>query len=284
MKERLLIILLIANFALMVGINNKVETLEKAVSKISAKKVLPTEIELKTTEIAKEMKNKAKSVLSIRCEDSSVEPKPKKKDDDRKYPKKWHGTASKIGPNLIITAHHLASDHEEKDRVFPIKCKLFQKGKEVGSLDSSKNMIKQVGNRDLIFIEVNFNLQGKTIPELSLSMEPNISTGETLVLITHPQKYINDYLITFGMVINDEPSALLTEARQSYWKNSVITNMTAAPGSSGSPLFSLDGKFIGIHVGGERQTLQANYQVLFDTEFFLTYNLLKFFNGKWVNE
>jgi V8-like Glu-specific endopeptidase len=279
MKERILIILLIANFALMVAINNKVETLEKAVSKISVKKVLPTELELKTTQIAKEMKTKAKSVLSLRCEDSSVAPKPLPKDDKRSYPKKWHGTASKIGPNLIITAQHLASDHEEKDRKFPITCKVYQRGQEVGSFDSRNNMIKQVGDRDIVFMAVQFNHLGQAIPDLTPELDTEVAIGENLVLITHPKNFLNDSLITFGMVINDEPSSLLTEARQKYWKNSIITNMTAAPGSSGSPVFTLDGRFIGIHVGGERDELQANYQVIFDPDFFLTYSLLKLFKG-----
>lgn len=280
MKERILIILLILNFALMVGINNKVEELDKSVAKISAKKVMPVEMELKTKQIAKEMKEKAKSVLSVRCQDSSVAPKPKPKEDKNPYPKKWHGTASKVGPNLILTAHHLASNQEEKDRKFPISCKLFQRGTEVGSFSSEKQMIKQVSDRDLVFLEVKFNEAGKDIPSLTPELDPEVATGENLVLITHPKNFINDYLITFGMVINDEPSSLLSEDRQKYWKNSVITNMTAAPGSSGSPLFTLDGRFIGIHVGGEREGMQANYQVVFDTEFFLNYGLLKLFKGK----
>lgn len=280
MKERILIILLILNFALMVGINNKVEELDKSVAKISAKKVMPMEMELKTKQIAKDMKAKAKSVLSIRCEDSSTPPNPKPKDDKGAYPKKWYGTASKIGSNLILTAHHLVSDQEEKDRKFPITCKLFQKGTEVGFLNSAKQSIKQISDRDIVFMEVVFNELGKDIPELAPELDPEVPTGENLVLITHPRNFMNDYLITFGMVINNEPTSLLTEARQKYWKNSVITNMTAAPGSSGSPLFTLDGRFIGIHVSGEREEMQANYQIIFDTEFFLNYGLLKLFKTK----
>jgi V8-like Glu-specific endopeptidase len=277
MKERILIILLILNFALMVGINNKVDELDKSVAKISAKKLMPVEMELKTKQIAKDMKGRAKSVLSIRCEDSSVAPNPKSKEDKNTYPKKWHGTASKIGPNLILTAHHLISDQEEKDRKFPFSCKVFQRGTEVGNLKTDQQKIKQVGERDIVFLEVNFNAVGKEIPALTPELDPEVATGENLVLITHPKNFINDYLITFGMVINDEPTNLLSESRQKYWKNSVVTNMTAAPGSSGSPLFTLDGRFIGIHVGGEREDMQANYQIIFDTGFFLNYSLLKLF-------
>lgn len=56
--------------------------------------------------------------------------------------------------------------------------------------------------------------------------------------------------------------------------------MTAAPGSSGSPLFTIDGRFIGIHVGGDRDGIQANYQIVFSTDFYIQYKMLTLLNWK----
>lgn len=275
MRERVLIILLILNLFYLISNHNKMKDLETKVNVLSFKKISQSEAEVQTKVIAKEMKTKAQSVLSIRCQDSSKAPSKPDKNSKTKYPRKWFGTAAKISEQLVLTAEHLVSASDSKDRVLPISCELFQRGVKVGTFNTEKNKMVNIGKRDIVLLQSSFNEEGKKLP----SLEPkiyNIAAGENLVLITHPKNMINDYLITFGMVINDDASHLLGEKRKEYWKNSIITNMTAAPGSSGSPLFTLDGQYIGIHVGGERDDgLNTNYQVLFDGEFFLIYQMTR---------
>jgi hypothetical protein len=287
MKEKVLLVVLILNLAFLIVFNKKLEHLELQVNKLSIKKMTKEETELKTKIIAKDMKSKAKAVLSIRCEDSKKPPKDVKKEDLKKYPKKWNGTASKIGENLVLTADHLVTNNDDKERVFPISCTLHQRGKEVGKFKSNVHKIKQVGVKDIAFLQVSFNSDGNQIPEINPEVYTELSVGENLVLITHPKTLINDYLITFGMVLNDDTEKILEGDRKKYWESSIITNMTAAPGSSGSPLFTLDGRFIGLHVGGDRDELQANYQMVFDSDFYLNYQMVKLFNwteGKMKQE
>lgn len=284
MTNKILSVILVLNVAVILSFNKQLNDLKQQVTRLEIKKMTRQEIDLKTKVIAKEMKTKAKAVLSIRCEDSSkppLDPKDRKKDKNA-YPKKWHGTAAKVGYNYLLTVDHLISNSgDETDRVLPIKCLLYQRGVEVGEYNSEVHKFKQVGQKDIALIEVKFNSEGEDISELVPEVYPNLDVGETLVLITHPRNMINDYLITFGLVLNADAEKILETKRKNYWKNAIITDMMAAPGSSGSPVLSLDGKFIGIHVGGDRdEMLNANYQIMFDTEFYLSYQMYKLFHAK----
>ena len=290
MTNKFFVIILIFNFVGLYTLNQDISELKVQLTRLEIKKMTRQEIDLKTKVIAKEMKNKAKAVLSIRCQDSSIPPKVLPKIVDKSvpketYPKKRHGTAAKVGNNFVVTVDHIISNSgDEKNRVLPITCSLYQRGKEVGSYDSRMNHYKQIGQKDISFIQVDFNEDGQEIEKLTPEIYRTLEIGETLVLITHPKNMINDYLITFGMVLNDDAEKILETSRKEYWKNAIITDMMAAPGSSGSPLMTLDGKFIGIHVGGDRDELNANYQVVFDTEFYLSYQMYKLFNEKKINK
>lgn len=281
MREKVLIILLIFNLGLMISFNRKLEVLELQMDKLSIKRMSKAEEQLKTKVIAKDLKVKAKAVLSIRCQDSSQPPEGATKEEKKTYPKKWQGTASKVGKNLILTADHLISNNgDETNRVFPVECKFYQRGKEVATFNSAKQKFKQIGLQDIALIEAVFTDYGKQIDPIPPEVFSGISVGENLVLVTHPKQIINDYLITFGMVLNDDTENVLAESRKEYWKHSIITDMTAAPGSSGSPLFTIDGRFIGIHVGGDRDGIQANYQIVFSTDFYIQYKMLTLLNWK----
>lgn len=283
MINKIVIGILILNLMAILALNKEVGELKLQITRWEIKKMTRQEIDLKTKVIAKEMKNKAHSVLSIRCEDSSTPPKIKVKvkegEKPQTYPQKWHGTATKISDHSVITVDHLVSNSgDTKNRVLPIKCSLYQRGINVGSYDSAKHKFKQIGLRDIAFLEIDFNKEGQEIAPLTPEIYRGLEVGETLVLITHPKNMINDYLITFGLVLNEDAEKILETSRKDYWKNSIITDMIAAPGSSGSPLMTLDGRFIGIHVGGDRDGLNANYQIVFDTEFYLSYQMYKLFN------
>lgn len=283
MNNKIVIAILILNLMAVFALNKEISELKLQITRWEIKKMTRQEIDLKTKVIAKEMKNKAQAVLSIRCEDSSKPPKIKVKVKEGEkaptYPQKWYGTATKVSDHVVLTVDHLVSNSgDTKNRVLPIKCSVFQRGTKVGSYDSSKNHFKQIGDRDISLVEIEFNKEGESISSLTPEIYRNLEVGETLVLITHPKNMINDYLITFGLVLNEDAEKILESSRKDYWKNSIITDMIAAPGSSGSPLMTLDGRYIGIHVGGDRDGLNANYQIVFDTEFYLSYQMYKLFN------
>lgn len=268
MKQNFLYIILFSLILMVYNLYSKIEHLTSEIHQLEYS--VPTKInpELKMKLLNLQMKDKADSVLSIRCSDSK-----NKKDNPI-----WKGTATKIGSKLVLTAHHVIAIDEENPRIAPIKCELYQKGKLVGEFNSKINKSNQIARRDIALLQVDFNEDGKKIHYLTPKiMNHEINIGDMFILITHPDKFINDSIITYGYVLKEHTEKLL-ESRSTYWKNSILTDMSAAPGSSGSPLFDLDGRFIGIHVGGERaQGLNINYQVLFDQEIYVYLNIFKLF-------
>ena len=253
----------------MFALHKKQEELNLRLSKIEKSKLSANETKAKAQLMGLQMKEKAKSLISFRCKDSS-------KDKESK-PKAWNGTATKISEDAVLTAHHLISfEGDYKERKLPINCDLYSQGTLVGTYASIKDTFKQVGEKDMVLIKIKFNTAGQELPLLGPAITPPPQVGETLVLISHPSKFINDWIISYGLVLNENANKLLTKNLQSYWSRAIITDMSAAGGSSGSPLFSLDGEFIGIHVGGEREKgLNVNYQLLFDSSFLLHYGLFK---------
>ncbi len=261
----ILIFILLAVYSL----NKDIVELKQQILRLEIKKMTKKEIDIKTNVVAKQIKDKAKAVVSLRCEDST-----------KKESKKWNATATKINQDTVLTADH-AVNHQDEKRILPITCNLYFKGDKIGEYNSKEHKYKQVSNRDIAFVNIQFNKKGYDLPSLEpVSME-ELSLGDSLVLITHPKTMVNDHLISFGLVLNEKADGLLSNSRKFYWKNAIISDMLAAPGSSGSPLFSIDGKFIGIHVGGDRdEGLNANYQLIFDTSFYLHYQLYKIFHHK----
>lgn len=275
MINKLILIILCFLIVVLFDFRSQIKELTKTVNSLEFKNLSKEEIEFQTAVIAKEMKEKSDSVFSIRCHDSN-----------KKQIKRWNGTASKVAENLILTAEHIFTNNgmgenkkdengkEEIPKEFPIFCNLYSKGKKVGNYDSSKNEMRQIGLQDLALAKVEFNELGKSLTELEPEVQ-KIDIGERLVLITHPKNFLNDNIITFGVVLNDDTSKLLELKRQEYWKNTILTDMTASHGSSGSPLFTFRGQLVGIHVGGVRESFNANYQILFDRDFVKVYKNMK---------
>ena len=275
MVNKLILITLCFVLVVLIDFRNQLKDLTKTVNSLEFKNLSKEEIEFQTAVIAKEMKGKSDSVLSIRCSDSNS-----------KKIKRWNGTASKVSENLILTAEHIFSnngiDENHKDekgekevpKEFPIFCNLYSKGKKVGTYSSEKNEMRQIGLQDLAIAKVEFNNEGLDLESLDPEVQ-KVDVGDRLVLITHPKNFINDNIITFGVVLNDDTSKLLESKRKEYWKNTILTDMTASHGSSGSPLFTFKGELIGIHVGGVRESFNANYQIVFDRDFAKIYKDMK---------
>ena len=218
--------------------------------------------------IAQKYREISSSVFSIRCQNSA------------KKPMKWTGTAFKVSADVAVTARHLVDkefmvDSKEKN-VLPISCDLFSEGVLVGNYTSDINPRKDINKLDMSIIKVKFNPEGLRIKPMKINTSHKAFEGEPLLLISHPETFLDDYIISFGYVINQNANKILHADRKSAWENAVLTDMVAAPGASGSPLLTLDQEVIGVHVGGnDKHKLRTNYQILFDTNFYLSLQMFK---------
>lgn len=254
---------------LLIGVytfEEKVRQLNSRIKILEAHVIASKDSTFRTQIIKQKIDDKTGSILSVRCQDSK-----------KKKAYKWQGTASKVGEDRILTADHLVdnSDGANKEKkVLPVKCEIFSKGNLVGSFDEKKHKKKRIGQKDLVILKVEFNEKGKTIPSLVPKKEI-VEVGQSLILVSHPMDFVNDHIVAFGLVLNKNANKMIEDqpSRKEYWKDAILTDMIAAPGSSGAPLFTLDGDFIGIHVGGERGELRTNYQITFDADFILSFNL-----------
>ena len=246
----------------------EIKSLSLRITHLESSMLMNKDSVYRTNVIKKHINPQKGAILSIRCEDSN-----KKKKEE------WHGTASKISESLILTADHMVTNSDlanKTKKTLPIKCELFSKGKKVGSYDS-KNFYYRHNEKDLVVLGVSFNEEGKKLNSLKPIFKP-IETGQTLILVSHPLGFMDDMIISFGLILNENANLILSKnkSRMPYWKDAILTDMSAAPGSSGSPLFNIDGEYIGIHVGGERESgLNTNYQLLFDAELLVKLSLLK---------
>jgi hypothetical protein len=217
--------------------------------------------------INSKLKNKIDSVLSIRCQDSKNV--------------SWRGTGTKIDSHNVLTADHMVFNTVDISKKYPFYCEFYDDGVLVGMIEIDgkiNHKVIQVNNRDMALINVKFNDKGSKISFITPKIV-QIVRGLPLILVSHPLDFKNDKLTTFGLVVNSNVQNSLPESRQLYWSNAIMTDMSASPGSSGAPLFNTNGDFIGIHVGGERSKgLNLNYQLLFDKEFFTTYENFKKIN------
>ncbi len=218
--------------------------------------------------IAQKFRNLSSAVFSLRCQNSE------------KKPKKWWGTGFKVSEDVIISARHiidkeLMPDSKEKNS-WPHSCEIYSEGQLVGKFDSEKNPYKNIGDLDMILLKTTFNEAGSKITPLRLKVSHEPYEGEPLLIISHPENFLDDYIISFGYVLNRNANKIQSKDRKKAWDNAVLTDMVAAPGASGSPLLTLSEEVIGIHVGGnEKRKLRSNYQLLFNAGFYLDFQLFK---------
>lgn len=215
--------------------------------------------------LSEKYRAQSSAVLSIRCQSNKKE--------------KWNGSGFKISENIVLTAAHLLnrelfSDSKFKNN-YPIQCDFYSSSKKVGSFDSEKNNYKYIENQDMVMIKVDFE-KAPEIKPLSLIVNHQVYEGEPLIMISHPGEYIEDAIVAFGYVVNANADKIQHKNRIQYWPKAFLTDMIAAPGSSGSPVFTLNEEVIGIHVGGDlNKKLRINHQLLFDTSFFLDFQMFK---------
>ena len=215
--------------------------------------------------LAEKYRKQSSAVLSIRCKDS-------KKGS-------WNGTGFKISEDVVVSAGHLINreimpDSKVKNN-YPIKCELYSEDLLVGSFESDKNNFKFVQSRDIVLLKVAFRGDPEIEP-LNPFINHELYEGEPVIMISHPGTFVEDYIISFGYIVNANADKIQPKTRKEAWTQSFLTDMVAAPGSSGSPVLTLNEEVIGIHVGGDlNKKLRINHQLLFDTKFFIDFQLMK---------
>lgn len=189
------------------------------------------------------------SVLNIRCKDLNK--------------KSWSSTGTKISDSeILLSRHSLEKEFDEEYYKKPYTCNVYSKGTLVSKV-SIKDNYRNILDLDLSILTVDFILSGKLIPKITPTAY-STEIGEELYLIGHTNLINNDSIISKGRVLLNDTSKIIGVERKKYWKYSVLTDMVAGPGSSGSPIFNTRGHFIGIHVGGERDKISVNYQIIFN--------------------
>lgn len=156
------------------------------------------------------------------------------------------GTGVLVPGNLILTAHHVVKDATSCD---------YWSG---NYLVASGGTFTQLGSRDQVSIAPNpatwttFSAQLTPVPFMT-DFIPTL--GERLLLMSFPLDLDADLQYTFGRVNNVD-----VDKYAPYWSESFTTDMAAAAGSSGGPVFDAAGRLVGLHVGGYNDGgLELNY-------------------------
>lgn len=197
------------------------------------------------------LKNKQKSIISIQCQ----------------YEKqKWNFSGVIVSKNYILTAKHVFDIEDMLKKNKDVSCSLINSGFFVKkNVKININDLIFVNQRDMVYVKIdnlNFNLKNVIFPKKGL-----IKKGDPLFLISHPWDFINNQLVTFGLVVSEDITNSLQKEKKALWHKAILSDMSASPGSSGAPIFDIQGNYIGIHVGGIREKgLNLNYQLLFDQQ------------------
>jgi len=166
------------------------------------------------------------------------------------------GTGTKIAENKIITAHHV---------VDKAKSCAFRSNKAIIAAGGSWDLARS--GRDIAIIDPKdlIGSSWSSLPSITpkIGFKPKI--GQQLLLVSLPANINTDKQYSFGRVTDDQVNASLQAAagHPGNWKNAFMTDMAAAGGSSGAPVFNAQGEFIAIHVGGYDNGLELNLQLAF---------------------
>jgi S1-C subfamily serine protease len=164
------------------------------------------------------------------------------------------GTGTRISEDTVITAFHVIDGETS--------CVARSNGLQVavgGTLSRSP------GGRDIGYIRnLNFN-SPVTIITPTKNATPMV--GDMLVLISHPSDLRSDLQTSLGFVTDDNAQSSLGNMAVE-WRDAIITDMAAGPGSSGGPIFNSNGEFVGVHVGGfgdQSGGVELNFQLMFQS-------------------
>lgn len=145
----------------------------------------------------------------------------------------WFGSGVVIEDNLVVTAAHVARDAASIVIV----------------TDTSARY-----NVDVVYISERYDvailrvITSAKLPHSHLGNSDNLKLGEQVFAIGSPLLYFNS--VTVGVVSG------LGRGIEFFGENFLVQTDTAiAPGSSGGPLFNMNGEVIGITIGGHGATI-----------------------------
>ena len=163
-----------------------------------------------------------------------------------------NGTGTRISEDTVVTAYHVLSGHSS--------CVVRSNGLQVANGGS---LSRSASGRDIGYVRnLSFSV---AIPVIPLVRNAAVADGNLLALLSYPSDLRNDLQTSIGFVTDDNAQSSLGNMGNE-WRDAIISDMAAGPGSSGGPIFDIDGNFIGVHVGGYGNNaggVELNFQLIF---------------------
>lgn len=173
-------------------------------------------------------------------------------DVDNTYIGRCTGTKTTTG--AVITANHCFPSNADR-------FSFFNAGQYAGQ-NGDVFFLGEEG-RDVVIVDnVDWNDFGLRLPGLLPTGNWPIRLGEIVGNLSHPLGVTNDVQLTIGYVVDDNLNSTLGSTAR--WRDAFMADYAAAGGSSGSPVFSYTGEWIGIHVGGFTQGLELSIALPFE--------------------
>lgn len=149
-----------------------------------------------------------------------------------------HGSGVYIGDGLILTASHVVNQDSSPWVIAPT-------GEKV------TGRVVYIDTRfDIAMVEIVTTEAFEPFAKELACREPWV--GEAVSVVGYPKDFAE--LTTFGRVSGMyQPDSRLT----SRWEKVFVVDANVLPGNSGGPVYDLDGKVLGIAVGGLSQGFEA---------------------------
>lgn len=150
------------------------------------------------------------------------------------------GTGTKTTNGLIVTAFHVVDGCTAVAFV--------AEGVQVGA---GGNYYQPVAGRDLAVIQnIGWTTSGAALAGVPGVVGAHPSIGDAMLLVSYPALITNDLQFTAANVSDDDIVPSLASELQTFWSDAYGVDVAAAHGSSGAPVFSPAGLWVGILVGG----------------------------------
>jgi S1-C subfamily serine protease len=168
------------------------------------------------------------------------------------------GSGTRISQDTVVTAFHVLDGASS--------CVVRSNGQQVAI---GTVLSRSPAGRDIGFIRgLTFNFE---VPIINPVRDKLPAVGDLLVLMSYPSFLTNDLQTTLGFVTDDNVQNSLDEMGIE-WRDAIMSDMSAGSGSSGGPVFSDAGEFVGIHVGGfsgeDGGGTELNFQLIFQNNDF----------------
>ena len=142
------------------------------------------------------------------------------------------GTGFFVGPNLIVTNHHVIENGVQDEFIISIynRWDIWYKARVIASDEKTDLAILEITDPDEIIENMKILTISSTIPLM----------GEKLFAIGHPHSLY--WTVTEGVASH------VNRRIQTPWQVLIQTDTSVNPGNSGGPLFNMRGEVIGVNV------------------------------------